>query len=66
MCSFSIVLVSPALIKAQDYSLLWLCNILMSWLCKYNKNRVFGNFPDVDIFCYSVLKEINFILKSIW
>lgn len=30
------------------------------------KRIVFGNCPNVDIFCYSVLKEINIVLKSIW
>lgn len=37
----------------------------VSWVYKYNKkNRIFGNFRNVVIFGYSVLKEINIVSRG--
>ena len=39
----------------------------MSWVYKHNeKNRVFGNFANVHFFGYSVLEDINIVLKGVY
>lgn len=39
----------------------------MSWVYKHNeKNRVFGNFANVHFFGYSVLEDVNIVLKGVY
>lgn len=39
----------------------------VSWVYKHNeKNRVSGNFANVPFFGYSVLEDINIVLKGVY